>query len=234
MKDLPYSMDGVRGPRRSLYVAFGKRALDLAIAAVVLLVFGPLMLLIALLIKLDDPGPAVYRQVRIGRGGKPFKLTKFRSMCIGAEHKGAGILVERNDSRITRVGRIIRKLSLDELTQIFDVVRGDMSIVGPRPGLDYQAELYDATQRRRLTVRPGITGWAQVNGRNAIAWPERIRLDVEYIDRLSFVTDVWTILKTIPSVLAGSDQIADADYWKRRRAELEAEKQGVASEEQQV
>lgn len=206
---------------QTLYARFGKRGLDLGIAAVVVLVFGLPMLLIAALIKLEDGGPILYRQERIGRGGVPFKLTKFRSMVLGAEHKGAGILVEKNDQRITRIGRIIRKLSFDELTQIFDVIRGDMSIVGPRPGLRYQAELYDEFQRQRLLVRPGITGWAQVNGRNSIRWPERIRLDVEYIERLSLAMDLKTILLTIPSVLQGGDQIADADYWKQRRAELE-------------
>jgi lipopolysaccharide/colanic/teichoic acid biosynthesis glycosyltransferase len=208
-------------PPATLYASYGKRALDLALAAVVLVCFGWLLVLIALLIKLEDGGPVFYRQERIGLRGRPFPLTKFRSMVLGAEHKGAGILVEKNDARITRVGRVIRKLSLDELAQILDVVRGTMSVVGPRPGLRYQAELYDDTQRRRLSVRPGITGWAQINGRNAIRWPERIRLDLEYIDRLSFAMDAGIILRTIPALLAGSDQIADADYWKTRRAELQ-------------
>ena len=207
-------------PPARFYVRRGKRLLDLAIAAAVFLCFGWLMALIALAIKLEDRGPVLYRQERIGRFGYPFHLTKFRSMVLGAEHKGAGILVERGDRRITRVGRLIRKLSLDELAQLFDVVRGTMSIVGPRPGMRYQAELYDDAQRGRLAVRPGITGWAQVHGRNAIRWPERIRLDLEYIERLSLWMDVRTILLTIPSVLKGSDQIADADYWKQRRQEL--------------
>jgi lipopolysaccharide/colanic/teichoic acid biosynthesis glycosyltransferase len=204
-----------------LYARFGKRLLDLAIGLAVLVVAGLPMLAIALAIKLEDGGPVFYRQERIGYKGRPFRLTKFRSMVLGAEHKGAGILVERNDNRITRIGRLIRKLSLDELAQVFDVLRGDMSIVGPRPGLRYQAELYDAEQRRRLDVRPGITGWAQVNGRNSIRWPERIRLDLEYVDNLTLLLDLRTILLTIPSVLKGSDQIADADYWKMRRAELQ-------------
>ena len=220
---IPYSMDNVQGPKRSLYVTFGKRAFDLLIAAVVLIVFGPLMILIALLVKLGDGGPILYRQERVGFGGKLFYLTKFRSMCLNAEHKGAGILVERNDNRITGIGKIIRKLSLDELTQIFDVIRGDMSVVGPRPGLLYQAELYDEEQRRRLTVNPGITGWAQVRGRNSIAWPERIRLDIEYIESIGFLKDIQIILITLPSVIFGSNQIAGADYWKERRAELERE-----------
>ena len=232
MSTLPYSMEGVEGPRPSWYVRFGKRTVDLLISAVVLLLAGPLMLLIALLIKLEDGGSVLYRQQRIGYMGQPFELTKFRSMCTGAEHKGAGILVEKNDARITRVGKVIRKLSLDELTQVFDVIRGAMSIVGPRPGLAYQAELYDAFQRRRLTVRPGITGWAQVNGRNSIPWPERIRLDVEYIDRLSLWMDIKTILKTLPSVLTASNMIADADYWKNRRRQLEAEGSSPADEPQ--
>jgi len=211
---------GVPEGPRSFYARYGKRAIDLTLAAVVLIAFGWLLVLIAIAIKLEDRGPVFYRQERIGMGGRPFRLTKFRSMVLGAEHKGAGILVEKNDARITRVGRIIRKLSLDELSQIFDVVRGDMSVVGPRPGLRYQAELYDELQIRRLTVRPGITGWAQVNGRNAIRWPERIRLDLEYIDRISFLLDLRIILITIPALLSGSDQIADADYWKLRREEL--------------
>ena len=215
------------GPQ-TFYGRFGKRAFDLFLSALVLLFFGWLLLLLVLLIRLEGGGAALYRQERIGLGGRPYRLTKFRSMVTGAEHRGAGILVEKNDPRITRVGRVIRKLSLDELAQILDVLRGEMSVVGPRPGLRYQAELYDDTQRRRLSVRPGITGWAQINGRNAIRWPERIRLDLEYIDRLSFAFDLTIILRTIPALLAGSDQIADADYWKLRRQEIERSRTGAA------
>ena len=209
------------GRSGSFYARWGKRGFDLAAGLVILLVFGLGMLLIALLIRLEDGGPVFYRQERIGRDGHAFRLTKFRSMCSGAEHKGAGILVEKNDARITRVGRILRKLSLDELSQVFDVLRGDMSLVGPRPGLRYQAELYDAEQAGRLAVRPGITGWAQINGRNSITWPERIRLDLAYLDQMSFLKDIQILLRTIPAILAGSDQIADADYWKQRRAQVE-------------
>jgi undecaprenyl phosphate N,N'-diacetylbacillosamine 1-phosphate transferase len=205
----------------SLYARGGKRLFDLCVGSMVLLIAGPFMILIALLIKIEDRGPILYRQERIGRDGRAFFLTKFRSMVLGAESKGAGILVEKNDARITRIGKVLRKLSLDELTQVFDVLRGEMSIVGPRPGLRYQAELYDVEQRRRLLVRPGITGWAQIKGRNAITWPERIRLDLEYIERLSLRHDLAIIFLTIPAVLSGSDQIADADYWKNRRVEIE-------------
>jgi lipopolysaccharide/colanic/teichoic acid biosynthesis glycosyltransferase len=222
---LPYDMGDVPGPKPGWYAAFGKRGVDLLLGGLALVLLSPVLLAIAAAIKLEDRGPVLYRQERIGKDGKPFLLTKFRSMCIGAEKMGAGILVENNDSRITRVGWIIRKLSLDELAQLFDVIRGDMSLVGPRPGLRYQAELYDVEQRRRLTVRPGITGWAQVNGRNAIRWPERIRLDVEYVDTLSLSRDLSIMLRTLPAVLSGSDQIADADYWKQRREQLGRERQ---------
>ncbi|MEZ4650734.1 MAG: sugar transferase [Candidatus Eisenbacteria bacterium] len=221
-------MDDVPGPKPTPYVRFGKRFVDLMLSAIVLFFFGPLMLLIAILVKLGDGGPVLYRQERVGLHGRLFHLTKFRSMCLDAEHKGAGILVEKNDSRITLVGKVIRKLSLDELTQIFDVIRGDMSVVGPRPGLLYQAELYDEEQRRRLTVRPGITGWAQVNGRNAIPWPERIERDIEYVDSISFFKDVQVMFLTLPSVLFGSNQIANADYWKSRRAELDREQDSAS------
>jgi lipopolysaccharide/colanic/teichoic acid biosynthesis glycosyltransferase len=197
----------------SLYARGGKRTLDLVLALAALAALSPLWLLVALLVRLDSRGPVFYRQERIGRGGRPFRLFKFRSMVVGAEKKGAGILVERDDPRITRLGRVLRKLSLDEIPQLFNVVLGDMSLVGPRPGLRYQVEQYDEVQRRRLEVRPGVTGWAQVHGRNSIDWGRRIELDLEYIDRLSLATDVIVLLKTIPSVLRGEDQIAARDYW---------------------
>jgi undecaprenyl phosphate N,N'-diacetylbacillosamine 1-phosphate transferase len=213
-----------------LYARFGKRTFDLFLGSIVMILTCPAMLVIALLIKIEDRGPVLYRQERIGRRGRPFFLTKFRSMVLDAENKGAGILVEKNDPRITKVGRVLRKLSLDELTQIFDVLRGDMSLVGPRPGLRYQAELYDDEQRRRLEVRPGITGWAQIKGRNAITWPDRIRLDLEYIDSMSLWRDIAIVFGTIPAVLSGADQIADADYWKNRRREIEeSRKKGASS-----
>ncbi len=198
------------------YARFGKRLCDLVFAWGVLIATSPIMLVIAILIWLDNPGPVFYRQERIGRHGRPFRLWKFRSMVIGAEHKGAGALVEKQDARVTRVGRVIRKLSLDEIPQLFNVVAGDMSVVGPRPGLRYQFEQYDDVQRGRLKVRPGVTGWAQINGRNSIDWGRRIELDLEYIERLSFGLDLRIMALTIPSVLKGGDMIASADYWKER------------------
>jgi lipopolysaccharide/colanic/teichoic acid biosynthesis glycosyltransferase len=206
----------------TFYARHGKRALDLVLSVAALAVLSPLLLLIALAVVLDSPGGAFYRQERIGKDGVPFRLWKFRSMVSGAERKGAGILVERNDARVTRVGRVLRKLSLDEIPQLFNVVSGDMSLVGPRPGLRYQAELYDATQRRRLLVRPGVTGWAQVNGRNSIEWPRRIELDLEYVDRLSLGLDLLVMLRTIPSILRRENMIATRDYWKEKAREREA------------
>lgn len=210
----------------SFYRDRGKRALDLAITIPVLLVVSPLLLLVAAAVKLDSRGSIFYRQERIGRLGRPFGLWKFRSMVVGAEAKGAGILVRPADDRITRVGRLIRKFSLDEIPQLFNVVAGDMSIVGPRPGLRYQVELYDDVQRGRLAVRPGVTGWAQVNGRNSIEWPRRIELDLQYIERMSLFLDVRIVLMTIPSVLSGGDMIAGRDYWKEKAREKETAHRG--------
>lgn len=217
--------------RETLYTRFGKRTLDLLVAGTTLLLLSPLLLLLALAIKLESRGPVLYRQERIGRNGRPFLLCKFRSMVVGAESMGAGILVERDDSRITRTGRILRKLSLDEIPQLFNVLAGEMSVVGPRPGLRYQAELYDEEQRRRLLLRPGVTGWAQVNGRNAINWERRIQLDLEYLERVSLLTDLRIMAITIPAILGGSDMIADADYWKQKARERELERRQLSSEE---
>lgn len=187
--------------------------LDVLMALPILLIFALPMLFIALLVKLEDGEEVFYRQERIGRDGRPFHLIKFRSMVVGAEHKGAGIRVMEHDSRVSGIGRFLRKTSLDELPQLFNVIKGDISIVGPRPGLRFQVDLYDENQRGRLLVRPGITGWAQVNGRNTIDWERRIQLDLEYIRRLSLAMDLLVLLKTIPTVLYSSDVIATSDYW---------------------
>ncbi len=218
-------------PPRGPYIQGLKRLFDLVFAWVVLIATAPITLLVAIAIWLDNPGPVFYRQERIGKDGRPFRLWKFRSMVIGAEHKGAGALVERKDARVTRVGRLIRKLSLDEIPQLFNVVGGDMSVVGPRPGLRYQFEQYDQTQMNRLLVRPGVTGWAQINGRNSIDWGRRIELDLEYIERLSPWLDLKIVLLTIPSVLRGGDMIASADYWKEKAAARAAAQASERGEE---
>lgn len=198
----------------SFYTARGKRILDLVLTATAVVLLSPLFLVIALLVKLGSPGPAIYRQERIGRYGVPFLLVKFRSMVAGAERMGAGTLVEPGDSRVTPVGKVLRRFSLDELPQLLNVLAGDMSLVGPRPGLRYQVDQYDNTQRKRLEIRPGVTGHAQVTGRNAIDWGRRIELDLEYLDGVSLGTDLLLLLRTIPMVLSGKGLIAPAAFWK--------------------
>jgi lipopolysaccharide/colanic/teichoic acid biosynthesis glycosyltransferase len=189
------------------------RALDVAIAGAGLVVASPLLALSALAVKLEDGGPVLYRQTRVGMGGVDFELLKLRTMIVGAERVGAGYAVNAGDSRITRVGRVLRKLSLDELPQLWNVVRGDMSVVGPRPTLRYQVERYDERQRRRLAVKPGITGWAQIHGRASLPWADRIELDVWYVDHRSPRTDLLILLRT-PVALFGGTYKGETGGWK--------------------
>jgi lipopolysaccharide/colanic/teichoic acid biosynthesis glycosyltransferase len=174
-----------------------KNILDQVVGWLAFLTLSPLLWTLAALIRLDSPGPAFFRQVRIGRGGKPFVAIKFRSMVDKATTMGLGLNVAADDDRITRVGHFLRNTSLDELPQLYHVLTGDMSLVGPRPTLPYQVAAYDDFQRRRLLVKPGITGWAQVNGRNSIPWEERIRLDIWYVDHWSLSLDLAILLRTI-------------------------------------
>jgi lipopolysaccharide/colanic/teichoic acid biosynthesis glycosyltransferase len=180
------------------------RAADVVIAGAALVVASPLLALAALAVKLEDGGPVLYRQTRVGREGGDFELLKLRTMVVGAETMGAGLAVNRGDERITRTGRLLRKLSLDELPQLWNVVRGEMSVIGPRPTLRYQVEQYDERQRRRLEVKPGITGWAQVNGRAALPWAERIDLDVWYVENRSPLLDVQILARTPVALFRGT------------------------------
>ena len=189
------------------------RAADVAIAGTALVVASPLLGLAALAVKLDDGGPVLYRQLRVGRDGSDFELLKLRTMVVGAETIGAGYAVNQGDSRITRAGRVLRRLSLDELPQLWNVIRGEMSVIGPRPTLRYQVERYDAEQARRLEVKPGITGWAQVHGRASLPWGERIALDVWYVDHRSAWLDVKILAKT-PFALFGGTYKGDRGGWK--------------------
>jgi lipopolysaccharide/colanic/teichoic acid biosynthesis glycosyltransferase len=200
------------------YRRYGKRVFDLALAVAGLVILSPLLCLIALAIKVTSRGPVFYVQERIGKDGVPFPFIKFRTMVVGAETQGAGILCLRDDPRVTRVGRVLRRFSLDEAPQLINVLRGDMSVIGPRPGLAYQVQAYTPQQRRRLTVLPGITGWAQVNGRNAIAWDQRIVRDLEYVERLSLAMDLRILRRTVRAVLASDSLIAERDYFKTREA----------------
>ncbi|MBA3469664.1 MAG: sugar transferase [Herpetosiphonaceae bacterium] len=178
-----------------------KRLFDLAAAAAALAVLSPLLLLIALLLKLTSRGPVLYVRERVGRAGQLFPFFKFRTMVVDAERQGLGIEVAHNDERISWIGRFLRRWSLDELPQLLNVLRGEMSLIGPRPSLPSQVARYTPEQRRRLLVRPGITGWAQVNGRNDITWEQRIALDCWYIEHWSWRLD-WRILRrTIQAVV---------------------------------
>jgi lipopolysaccharide/colanic/teichoic acid biosynthesis glycosyltransferase len=180
------------------------RVADLAVAGTAVVVASPLLGLAALAVKLEDGGPVLYRQNRVGKDGVDFELLKLRTMVVGAETLGAGFAVNEGDSRITRVGRILRKLSLDELPQLWNVVRGDMSVIGPRPTLRYQVERYDQRQRRRLEVKPGITGWAQIHGRAALPWQERIELDVWYVDHRGPLLDLKILARTPLALFSGT------------------------------
>ncbi|HUJ56399.1 MAG TPA: sugar transferase [Gaiellaceae bacterium] len=190
------------------------RAADVAIAGTALLAVSPVLAVAALAVKLEDGGPVLYRQRRVGRDGADFELLKLRTMVVGAEAMGAGLSVNEGDPRITRVGRVLRKLSLDELPQLWNVVRGEMSVIGPRPTLRYQVEQYDDRQRRRLDVKPGITGWAQINGRAALPWAERIELDVWYVERRSPLLDLRILART-PLALFHGTYKGETGGWRK-------------------
>ena len=172
------------------------RPLDALFAALLLVLLSPLLLAAIVAIRLESPGPVLYRQRRVGKDGVPFELWKLRTMVPGAEAMGAGIYVLEGDPRITRVGRLLRRLSLDELPNLVNVLKGDMALVGPRPTIQEQVDRYTERQRRRLEVKPGITGWAQVNGRTSLPWPERIELDVWYVDHRSLRLDLSILART--------------------------------------
>ncbi|MEA2360886.1 MAG: hypothetical protein QOD71_31 [Thermoleophilaceae bacterium] len=185
------------------------RALDLVVASLVLAVTAPLLALAAILIKLESRGPVFYRQRRVGRHGEPFDLWKLRTMVPGAETMGAGIYVVEGDSRITRVGRLLRRFSLDELPNLVNVLKGELAIVGPRPTVQEQVDRYTDRQRRRLEVKPGITGWAQVNGRTSLPWPERIELDVWYVEHRSLALDLRILARTVRMLATGRGLYSD-------------------------
>ena len=189
------------------------RPLDVAGASLSLALASPFLAVAALAIKLDDRGPVLYRQQRVGQDGREFELLKLRTMVSGAEHQGAGWAVNRGDPRITRVGRVLRRLSLDELPQLWNVVRGEMSLIGPRPTLAYQVEQYTPRQRKRLEVKPGITGWAQIHGRAALPWEDRIELDVWYVENRSPRLELKILLRTPLALLSGTYK-GDTGGWR--------------------
>jgi lipopolysaccharide/colanic/teichoic acid biosynthesis glycosyltransferase len=181
-----------------------RRTVDVLVSATALAFTAPLLALAALAIRLESPGPVIYRQRRSGLHGREFDVLKLRTMVDGAEHIGAGLAVNANDARITRVGAVLRRTSLDELPNLVNVLRGEMSLIGPRPTLPVQVEQYTERQRGRLAVKPGITGWAQVNGRASLPWAERIELDLYYIEHRSPALDARILWRTLAMVLGGS------------------------------
>lgn len=185
-----------------------KRTFDFIIAGVVLIVLSPFLLITAILIKLDSKGPVIFKQERLGKNGVPFKIWKFRSMCVGAEKKGTGVYSFKGDARITKVGKIIRATSIDELPQLINILKGDMALIGPRPALTYHPwpyEQYTEHQKHMFDVLPGVTGWAQVNGRKEVPWPERIELNVWYAKHMSLWLDLKIFFMTIFKVVTNAN-----------------------------
>lgn len=195
-------------PVDEFYRDYIKRILDLIIAIPVLIIASIPMIITAFLIKVDSPGPVLFKQERLGKGGKAFKMLKFRSMCVGAEKKGTGVYSGKNDNRVTKVGKIIRATSIDELPQLINVIRGDMSLIGPRPPLTYHPwpiDNYNEKQIHMFDVRPGFSGWAQVNGRKEVEWHHRIELNVWYVEHVRFSLDLKIFLLTIFKVILNKD-----------------------------
>lgn len=180
-----------------------RRAFDVAFSSCLLALSAPVLLVAMALIRLESKGPVIYRQQRVGKDGKLFHLLKLRTMVDGAEGFGAGLAIDENDSRITRVGGLLRRTSLDELPNLVNVLRGEMSIIGPRPTIPVQVSSYTERQRMRLLVKPGITGWAQVNGRASLPWSQRIELDIEYVERRCLKLDLEILRRTVKLVLSG-------------------------------
>lgn len=185
-----------------------KRTIDFIIAGVALIVLSPFLLVTAILIKLDSKGPVIFKQERLGKNGQPFKIWKFRSMCVGAEKQGTGVYSYKGDARITKVGKIIRATSIDELPQLVNILKGDMALIGPRPALTYHPwpyEQYTEHQKHMFDVLPGVTGWAQVNGRKEVPWPERIELNVWYAKNMSLWLDLKIFFMTIFKVATNAN-----------------------------
>lgn len=201
----------------AFYKNYGKRAIDFCISLVMLIIISPLLLIIAIIVKLDSKGPAVFVQERLTLGGRVFKMYKFRTMVVNAEKIGTGAYSFDHDPRITKAGNILRKLSLDELLQLVNIVKGDMAFVGPRPILTYHPckyEDYTEEEKTVFTVRPGISGWAQVNGRNSVDWEERFKLNEWYVQHVSLWLDVKIIIMTIAQVFSRKEVVIQGETAK--------------------
>lgn len=199
-----------KGAEKIMYKKFLKRVIDTAIALLMLIILSPLLLITAVAIKLDSKGPVIFKQERIGLHGRTFSILKFRSMAVNSEHTGSGVYSESGDPRVTKVGKFLRATSIDELPQLWNIIRGDMAIVGPRPPLTYhpwRIEKYTEEQLRMFDVRPGITGWAQVHGRKCVEWHERIKMNVWYTQNVSFALDIKILFMTVFKVLRNEDNV---------------------------
>ena len=202
-----------------MYKKYIKRGLDILISSVVIVVLSPIYLITALAIKLDSKGPVIFRQTRLGKDHKEFNMYKFRSMVVNAEHTGSGVYSGKSDSRVTRVGKVIRATSIDELPQAVNILKGDMSLIGPRPPLTYHPwpiDEYSEEELRMFEVRPGITGWAQVHGRKDVEWHKRIKLNVWYIDHCSLLLDIKIFFMTIFKVLSNADNENTGETVKKK------------------
>lgn len=207
----------------NIYKDYGKRLIDIMLSGSMLLLLWPILLIIAIIVKIDSEGPSIFVQDRLTLNGRVFHMYKFRTMCVNAESQGTGAYSFGDDPRITRVGKILRKLSLDELMQIVNIFLGDMSFVGPRPILTYHPckyEEYTDDEKKIFTVRPGITGWAQVNGRNTVDWIQRFELNGWYVENISFSLDLKIIALTVIQVLSAKETVINtetAKLFKERR-----------------
>lgn len=191
-----------------MYKKYLKRFIDIVVSAIALVFLAIPMAVVAVVIKITSPGPVLFKQERLGLDGKVYKIYKFRSMCVGAEQMGSGVYSDDSDPRVTKIGKIMRATSIDELPQLVNILKGEMSFVGPRPPLTYHPwniEDYTEEQLRMFEVRPGITGWAQVNGRKTVEWKNRIRLNVWYVDNCSLLLDVKILFLTVYKVLKNED-----------------------------
>ena len=205
-----------------MYKHFVKRLSDVVLSGVGMVVLALPMLGVAIAVKIDDPGPVLFKQKRLGLNGKEFDMLKFRSMKINSEHTGSGVYSGKDDPRVTRVGKFMRATSIDELPQLLNVLKGDMSFIGPRPPLTYhpwKIEEYTDEQRRMFEVRPGITGWAQINGRKCVEWHERIKMNVWYVDHVSLGLDLKILFTTVLKVFANADNENVGETVKKEAAE---------------
>lgn len=194
-----------------------KQLFDTVLSFFLVILLLPVLLLISVLIKLDSRGPVFFVQERIGKAHRPFQIYKYRTMVPNAIHMGTGIYTDEKDPRITRIGRFLRNTSLDELPQLFNILKGDMSFIGPRPTIQEQVQQYDAIQRKRLLMKPGITGLAQVNGRNSISWPERIKFDVQYVENWTVSLDLKILFRTVAVILKREGLYGEKENFVIRR-----------------